>query len=638
MKLNANRKLAAKLACKMPQRIAIAFTFVLLVVLAVQAVSQVTYQGTVAGSDGSSGVVVYTLPNAPTTQTTIGLRNTGKKTSSGTLAITPALVTAPASPVAPPPIVPVTQPSPPVTGINGAAITVTNPAGPIYPLDGVFVNCHSSSFSDAQLLTSNILWNFGDPGSPLNTMKGFSAAHCYASPGIYTITLTITLTGGSVSTATQSVTVAQDMRPVVAVKSGGSLQNLASNTAYSLATNGTYGAANLSGLTHVLIRGNGATINGGKQNCVTGSAGTSACTVAGVNFTVGSNGAADGCDPVGNGLTFLGSLNSSGGAITACENGFNLNQNPSNVLIQGWTVPDGSATATKTTMDGYFAWVQGQEINIIGNSVANSISQAEIRADATGTRDVNLSFNSLTKTSPAGQTYKNCWTCMWVDYSSTYANTFTNGAMQTGPLDPGVDGQTPKTATCSNVLVDSNVFKNAKMLVSPNTEGLEFTNNVIHPPDTNAIWIDGSGDYSDVTWVSSNLCFGNDTVQSTDGDGCGFIVFAYGGSVSGVSVVNCVYDAPNVGYGEYDNAFIYTGSVSVKALSAVSGNVLYDGSNVSSSADCVNGTWMGQPKFDSTYGLGTNTVQAINFGATWQAVPSTGSGQAAGSSLPVTGN
>jgi hypothetical protein len=206
---------------------------------------------------------------------------------------------------------------------------------------------------------------------------------------------------------------------------------------------------------------------------------------------------------------------------------------------------------------------------------------------------------------------------MWVNYTTTYENTFTNGPMQTGPLDPSVDGSTPDSATCSNVLVSSNTFNNSKLIISPNTEGLEFINNVLHPPDTNAIWISGSGEYGDVNWVSSNLFFGNNTVQSNDGDGCGFIVLVDGGSLSNISVVNNVYDAPGTTYGEYQNAFIYAGSMGTSAFSEVSGNVLYSGDNASSAADEVGNNWMGQSNFDSSYGLGSNIVQDLSFGLTW---------------------
>jgi len=514
------------------------------------------------------------------------------------------------------------------------------------------VNAIDSTFGSGTDLNSTIEWDFGDPGSNYdNNLIGFNAAHAYASAGTYTITLTIVTPDGHVGVATQDITVEQDNRNTIYVSANGSDSNdgsspnsaiqsidrlnqlLTSNTRVLFEDGGTYNmdtGMQLQNVQHVYVGsyGSGAApilmATGDNIVSMIGLGGNSqGIVVQGLTFdstsTSDDGTAPDGSDIVGNGIAFLDNT------FYHLEDDFNLNENPTNVLIQDNSSPD------QNDLYGYFAWTQGTEINIIGNTVANSIDQALIRADAVGTQDVNVSYNNLTKTSPAGQTYKNCWTCMWVDYSTTYMNTFTNGAMQTGPLDPSVDGQTPATATCSNVLVNSNVFNSAKMIVSPNTEGLEFTNNVIHSPDTNAIWIAGSGDYADVNWVSSNLYFGNNTLQTTDGDGSGFIVLYGGGSLSNISVVNNVYDAPNIGYGEYDNAFIFVGSMSTSAFSTVTGNVLYNGSNASSSADDVNGNWMGQPDFDSSYGLGTNIVQAVAFGSTWQI-------NGAGSDLPVSGD
>src|SRR5580658_9326813 len=87
--------------------------------------------------------------------------------------------------------------TPPVGTVPGAAITLTNPGGAsatICPLEGLFVNCHASSFTPEQLLTAqSISWNFGDGTAQYNSLKGFNAVHAYAAAGNYTITLTITL-------------------------------------------------------------------------------------------------------------------------------------------------------------------------------------------------------------------------------------------------------------------------------------------------------------------------------------------------------------------------------------------------------------------------------------------------------------
>src|SRR5208283_4651754 len=119
------------------------------------------------------------------------------------------------------------------------------------------------------------------------------------------------------------------------------------------------------------------------------------------------------------------------------------NHNPTNVLIQGNSSP------TTTDLYDYFAWVQGQEINLIGNTVANSIDQALIRADAEGCSDVEIAYNNLTKTSPAGQSFKNTITLQWTNYTYAYMNNLTNGHIQTGPLGdvPGSGAQSNESTT-----------------------------------------------------------------------------------------------------------------------------------------------------------------------------------------------
>jgi PKD domain len=514
------------------------------------------------------------------------------------------------------------------------------------------VNAIDSTYGSGTNLNSTIEWDFGDPGSNYdNNLIGFNAAHAYASAGTYTITLTIVTPDGHVGVTTQDITVEQDNRNTIYVSANGSDSNngsspnsaiqsidrlnqlLNSNTRVLFEDGGTYNMDNgmqLQNLQHVYIGsyGSGAQPilmcqNTNVVSMIGLNASSQGIVVQGLTFdsiyTNDDGSAPDGSDVAGNGIAFLDNT------FYHMEDDFNLNQNPTNILIQDNSSPD------QNDLYGYFAWTQGTEVAIIGNTVANSIDQALIRADATGTADINISYNNLTKTTPASQTYKNCITDMWVTNSTLYMNTLTNGPMQTGPLDPGVDGSTFSTATCSNVIAESNVFDNSKLIISANTQGLEFANNVMHAPDTNAIWIAGSGEYSDVDWVSSDLNFTNNTVQSMDGDGCGFIILFGGGSLGTISVTDNVYDAPNVGYGEYDNSFIYAGSMGVSAFTTIAGNVLYNGSNAGSSANYVGSNWLSQADFDSSYGLGTNTVEAVNFDSTWQIGN-------AGSSLPVSGN
>ncbi|MGD0140428.1 MAG: PKD domain-containing protein [Tepidisphaeraceae bacterium] len=105
-----------------------------------------------------------------------------------------------------------------------AVITLTSPAT-VYPLESVNVQAVNSNFGSGTVLNSTITWDFGDPGSEYNTLVGYNAAHAYANPGTYTITLSIATPDGHVGVATQTVTIAPDNRPTIYVAADGNDAN-----------------------------------------------------------------------------------------------------------------------------------------------------------------------------------------------------------------------------------------------------------------------------------------------------------------------------------------------------------------------------------------------------------------------------
>ena len=71
----------------------------------------------------------------------------------------------------------------------------------------VWVHAMDSTLGVGQPHQAVYAWGFGDPKSKFNSLRGFNAAHIYDQPGTYTITLTVTNSGGSSATASQVVTV-----------------------------------------------------------------------------------------------------------------------------------------------------------------------------------------------------------------------------------------------------------------------------------------------------------------------------------------------------------------------------------------------------------------------------------------------
>jgi hypothetical protein len=536
------------------------------------AMGQVIVSGTLQTNDGGSIVFTNaTLTPPPTTQSAWQIGNTDQKkitfNARATYFPPPVIVVPPINPIPPaPPTTLPTQPSPPAGTIPGAAITLTNPAGPIYPLDGVFVNVHTSSFTDAQLLGATIVINFGDPGSgKLNIHHGFSATHYYSSAGDYAASATITLASGQVSSASIPITIATDNRPVNHLASGNTA--IVNGDRNLLAPGGKYGPINLSGTTHTFV---GADSGSGTAPIVSGTNSTNAFTMSAscVGDTVdglslnSSSGAVDGCDIVGNATTFL---NCTGAAL---EDVFNLNQNPTNVLIENCNIPDGSQTPTATTVDGYLAWVQGSEIGIVNCTVTNTISQAIVRA--AGVTDLELAFDNFTKATPANPSFKNCFTIQQGQYFSLYEDSLTNGPLDVGPL---IGDGGPVNAMAQDVIIDSVSTNNNAIVINPNSIGVRIVNGLLDPPgetDGYAIYVNATAIVSGNKWQVQNLTIQDTTVSSTAAV-TGFL-FLSGGEASNIVFDNNLFVDPNLQIGNTQAAYIWNANADMNSFSQIQNN------------------------------------------------------------------
>lgn len=452
---------------------------------------------------------------------------------------------------------------------NGAGINVKT-TGVILPGEIVAVDCHSSTFTNDQLLQSQINWNFGDPSSgELNYITGFNAAHTYATLGSYTITLTITLSNGQTSTTSVNISISADIRKIVNLTSG---QNIlpASNQDIILSA-GSYNAFSLAGLSHVRIRattGALVTINGSVPSIITTDSKTSSCIVQGLNIT-SQNGSSDGCDLSGTGIVFENCT------FTHLTNCFNLNSGPSNVLIQNCIVPDGSPTTTATTIDSYFVWVQGTNINIYSNTVNNTISQAIVRlGGATVTNyciDINISYNNFTKTTPSDQSYKNCISAQWEEYVTIYENTLTNGPCQVASIgDPTVND--PTAAFSYYVIVSSNKLINSKIDLGPQTTNTFVYNNVISAPDTQWCINVTATEGAPFNWQIKNLFIDHNTGFQTTKDG-GFLFLGNGEMAGTNTLTNNVYQNPNLVLGENQSAVTYNSNNDNTSWTTIAGNI-----------------------------------------------------------------
>jgi len=508
--------------------------------------------------------------------------------------VTPPVVTAPVvtPPVVTPPVVTPPSPSNPSDPATpDAVITMTSPST-VLSLESVNVQAVKSTFGSGNDVTSTIAWDFGDPGSKYNDLEGFNAAHAYANPGTYTITLTITTPDGHVGVATQTVTVGQDTRSTIYVSSAGNDQNngssadapiqsidrlnqlITSNTRVLFQDGGTYfmtdHGINVGGLQHVYIGsyGTGAQpilmANGPSVGSMIDPNNNSVgIVVQGLTFDSIYNstvGAPDVCDVAGNDITFLGNT------FYRVSDDFNMNQYPTNVLIQGNSSPN------TADLYNYFAWVQGQEINILGNTVANSINQSVIRVDAPDNSDINISYNNLAKTTPSSNSYKSCLTLQWYDFLYAGNNTLTNGPLFTGPLTNVTGSNASSAASAQNTVIDSNVLNNSKIGVDAQSINTMIRNNVINPPDTYAIFVNSTDtSFPGVTLQVRNLWIENNTVISNHVDG-GFLYLDDGQSQN-IHLDNNVFTDPNLVIGDAQSAYLWDGNNDLNSFTEIKDNV-----------------------------------------------------------------
>lgn len=287
------------------------------------------------------------------------------------------------TPVVTPP--PANNPPPAPPHSAGTSFTIrSNDAGLHCDFDG------TPCVPDAEKLAVRMTWNFGD-GSP--EAEGYNSAHVYQAAGQYTVTLKIQSidnkgapTGAAATVLHDTITVTPSKRTVVNVQAGTDLHQFYGKTNLELVlAPGVYPLSSGMAPVDCVFRcpTGTATINpAGNWTVFAGSNSTyqniavdwpagakpkdaSAPRAVGTAFRPGSRVAIIGC-------MFL----NVGDAI-------NLNSQPNGVLVEGCKSPllDG--------ISGYFMFVQGTNIVVLGNTVANCIVNHVLRSQAT---TVNLAI------------------------------------------------------------------------------------------------------------------------------------------------------------------------------------------------------------------------------------------------------
>jgi hypothetical protein len=506
-----------------------------------------------------------------------------------TPAPTPTPVVVPPAPPAP---VPAPAPSPaPVSG-DGTQAAITQFEQSVITGEGVNVNAFKSVLGSGSELTTQYHWNFGDSGSQYNDLTGWNAGHVYDTAGTYTITLSVTDSAGSSSTMTSQVTVNPDNRPIIYVDTNGSDANTGASPnqavqsaakAFSLAGSntkiefdrgetfnvnqtlwikgadqsvGAYG----SGANPVLMRGVGdgsVTIYIAQQ--------ASNTTIQGITFdspNAVTSGAAPeigvvgvwawGTNDVIRDSTFLN-----------VDDAINGSMQPSGVIVENNTAP------LLTGLRGYFTWVDGNDWSILGNTVANSTRQHDIRGNSDTVNGVLIADNNLSKVMRAddpAETMK-C-TILFRAGNNIYitGNTLNDGTLS---LAPG-PGMTSAEGT-SWVVVDGNFLNNAQFELQATDHHIMVRNNVSNLSGTDEFHL-VPGDLTDPNGHLTDITITHNTGINT-GIAGQFLWLTAQAAPGTITVTDNLYIAPNDQLGWNANAGVEVSAPDLSAFALISGNI-----------------------------------------------------------------
>jgi hypothetical protein len=526
----------------------------------------------------------------------------------------------------------------------------------------------ASSFGNGTTLNSTITWNFGDASGQYNTLTGFSAAHEYNTAGTYTITLTITTPDGHVGVATKTVAISADNRTTIYVSQNGSDSNnglspnapiktidhldqiMNSNERVLFQDGGTYYESahgiELNGLQHMYVGsyGSGAApiimYNGptGNFTMVFTDATSQSIAVNGLTFdsiypnNMDTQGLPAGFAPSGSGMSILNNK------FLNLTDDIEMNQVPSNVLVQGNVSPD------PTALNAYFCWMQGYEIAVIGNSVANSVGESIMRIGGeTANKDILIADNSVANLADQGGDSNDISkACIAVQGGSDiyiYNNHFDSGVAGEGPLGTATGANL--NATVTYVVFDSNLLTNTNFVINPGSVNTIFKNNVVLGNGTNyAFGVNATEINSQFNLVTSNLYLVHNTVVEPGSSG-GFL-YIFNGVPGGITMDNNLFVAPNLSVGGGQEYIADNNDDNLSAFTEVNGNVWDTPASISSwtngglffdSADPNSQVrWLTPAEWNSQAMVGNDMFETVTLGSTYQV---SANGSTAGSSLPI---
>lgn len=488
---------------------------------------------------------------------------------------------------------PVPIPSGPTGGagaptIKANAISTTVIAGQAFHAEAASTIVPGYQAEDAQFS-----WDFGDPTGRWNNLPGFNSAHVYETPGKYTAKLTVTAPGGQKSVQTITVNVVASNYKVIYVAANGSDSN--NGTSQNSPVKSLSKALAMSGdNTQILFkRGDvfqmSSSVSISRNNLVLGSYGSG--TTPTLLYT-GSRSGTPNMVIVTNAsknvtienLTFDSIYKTNfneagmphaivaGGTATTIRGNTFLNLAyaiNANVQPKGLLVMDNKAPLT-TGLRAYFVWAQGSDLVIVGNTVANSTRQHNVRSGGTDRWAVVYnSFSNLdrTKSGDTADVAKGTIVAQRGSYIYAAYNEL-RGPVGVGPLGMA-DGLNIKEARFNHAAFEGNIITGGGTLdVHHGANNITLRGNTLYtdaglPSFKVEGWSNSYGrGVSDVV-IDHNIAI----TQATSGKFLWLLA-----SVDGVTVTNNVYIAPNLTAGSAGTAAVYVSQKDLSSFKLIDNN------------------------------------------------------------------
>jgi PKD repeat protein len=455
----------------------------------------------------------------------------------------------------------------------------------------VHVHALASTLDAGSYLTARWQWDFGDSGGKYNTLEGWNAAHLYTEPGEYAIKLTVTNENGKSSTLTTKIRVVGDERRAIHVdaergndNNNGATQSTAVKTPerakellgnhtrllfkrdqrhvfdFSLAVPyqdvyiGAYGSGDRPVLWRVRGAGSSTISLYNQSNQVTiENLVFDSPYSAGATSSAGGIGV-DGIVARGVNITVRGS------EFRNLDDAIDANGDPRGLLVQDNTAP------LATGLRNYFVWSEGSDQVFLGNTVANSTREHNIRSS--GTKRMLVAYNDLTNLDRSRydepdyskgtvEIHKGSFAYVW-------RNELHDGALRAGPLDP--EATSVKTEW---VVFDSNELFEHDLTVKVGTHHLMARNNIIRTNTSAAITVETADSRGRSV---SDLHFVNNTAVASLGKGR-FINVLRKGTEGAITLKNNLWIAPKFAAGANASAPVFVEGSDLDVFKEISNNV-----------------------------------------------------------------